>query len=116
MSKDERIYVRHMLDAARKVVAFTSQREREDLENDEMLSLAVVRLLEILGEASRNLPPDVRERNPHIPWAAIAGTRNRLIHGYFDVDLDIVLAIVAQDVPTLIPQLETLLAQWDVAS
>jgi uncharacterized protein with HEPN domain len=102
MPKDERVYVRHMLDAARKVIAFTSQREREDLESDEMLSLAVVRLLEILGEASRNLPADVRERNPQIPWTAIAGTRNRLIHGYFDVDLDIVWAIVTK-----------ILAKWD---
>lgn len=115
MSKDKRVYVRHMLDAAQKVVAFTSQREREDLESDEMLSLAVVRLLEILGEASRNLPDDVRKRNPQIPWTAIAGTRNRLIHGYFDVDLDIVWAIVTQDVPHLIPQLEAILDQWDVA-
>ncbi len=113
MSKDERIYLRHMLDAARKVTAFTQQRQREDMESDEMLSLAVVRLLEILGEASRNVPPYVRERNPHIPWVAIAGTRNRLVHGYFDVDLDIVWAIVTQDIPNLIPQLETILAQWN---
>ena len=116
MPKDERIYLRHMLDAARKVMAFTQQRQREDMESDEMLSLAIVRLLEILGEASRNVPPYLRERDPQIPWAAIAGTRNRLVHGYFDVDLDIVWAIVTQDIPNLIPQLETILAQWDATS
>lgn len=68
MSKDERIYLRHMLDAARKVMAFTQQRQREDMESDEMLSLAVVRLLEILGEASPSgtLP---RRLFPFLPLA-----------------------------------------------
>ncbi|MFZ1756842.1 MAG: DUF86 domain-containing protein [Caldilineaceae bacterium] len=111
MPKDERVYLRHMLDAARKIEVFTAGRQRADLENDEMLSLAVVRLLEILGEASRNISSDLRQRNPQIPWAAIAGTRNRLIHGYFDVDLDIVWAIVVQDIPNLIPQIEKLLEE-----
>ncbi|MBX3052537.1 MAG: DUF86 domain-containing protein [Caldilineaceae bacterium] len=111
MPKDERVYLRHMLDAARKIEMFTAGRQRANLENDEMLSLAVVRLLEILGEASRNISSDLRQRNPQIPWAAIAGTRNRLIHGYFDVDLDIVWAIVVQDIPNLIPQIEKLLEE-----
>lgn len=113
MPKDESVYLRHMLDAARKVQVFTEKRQRADLESDEMLSLAIVRLLEILGEASRNISSDLRQRNPQVPWAAIAGTRNRLIHGYFDVDLDIVWTIVTQDIPVLIPQIETILAHLD---
>jgi uncharacterized protein with HEPN domain len=109
MAKDDLTYLRHMLDAARKVEQFTQGMERSDLESDEMLSLAVIRLLEILGEASRNVSEDLRNANPQIPWREIAGTRNRLIHGYFDVDLDIVWAIVEKDLPDLSVKLNDLI-------
>jgi uncharacterized protein with HEPN domain len=66
-----------------------------------MFALALVRLLEIIGEAARRVSVGLRESHPEIPWAEIAGTRDRLIHGYFDVDLDIVWGIVTQDLPAL---------------
>jgi len=87
---DDRIRLRHMLDAARTAREFAQDRSRADLDSDDMLALALVRLLEIVGEAGRAVSVDLRERHPEIPWAEIAGTRDRLIHGYFDVDLDIV--------------------------
>ncbi len=99
-----------MLDAAQKAIDATKTCGRADLEKDEMLTLAIVRLLEILGEAAKNVSTKSREAYPEIPWRQIAGTRDRLIHGYFDVDLDVVWEIISVDLPILVPQLEQALA------
>ena len=95
-----------MLDAARKAVDFAGGKGRENLDDDEVLGLALTRLLEIVGEAARYVPDEIKERHPEVDWRAISGTRNRLIHGYFAVDLDIVWAIIQDDLPALIKQLE----------
>jgi uncharacterized protein with HEPN domain len=107
--RDDRVRLRHMLDAARKARRFVQGHERSDLESDEMLSLAIVRLLEIIGEAASHVSELVQDALPGIPWRQITGARNRLIHGYFDVDLDIVWAIVQDDLPPLIASLEQVL-------
>jgi uncharacterized protein with HEPN domain len=110
MSKAEDITrMRHMLDAGRKAIEFTRDCERADLDKDEKLALSIVRLLEILGEAAINVSDQCQEQYPEIPWRQIGGTRNRLIHGYFDVDLDVVWKIVSIDLPTLVAQLEAIL-------
>lgn len=107
MSKtDDTVRLHHMLDAARKAIELTSMCERIDLDKDEKLALAVVRLLEILGEAAKNVSEQCRQAHPSVPWRQIAGARDRLIHGYFDVDLDIVWKIVSADLPSLVNQLE----------
>ncbi len=99
-----------MLNAARTAQDFTRERSRADLDTDAMLSLALVRLLEIVGEAAKNTPQSTKDDAPQIPWREIAATRDRLIHGYFDVDLDIVWQIITQDLPPLIAALEALIA------
>ncbi|OIO98869.1 MAG: hypothetical protein AUK03_00530 [Anaerolineae bacterium CG2_30_64_16] len=109
--RDDLVRLRHMLDAAQKARRFIQGRERTDLEMDEMLSLAIVRLLEIVGEAAAHVSEPVQASLPGIPWRQITGARNRLIHGYFDVDLDIVWAILQDDLPPLIVQLEQILPQ-----
>ncbi|MBA7581810.1 hypothetical protein ES708_23721 [subsurface metagenome] len=98
-----------MLDAARKVAEFTQDCNRVDLVKDEKLALSIVRLLEILGEAAKNVSKKCRQEYPAIQWRQIAGTRDRLIHGYFDVDLNIVWKIVSDDLRYLIEQLEKIL-------
>jgi uncharacterized protein with HEPN domain len=112
MAQTEEIRLRHMLDAARKAISFVQGRSRADLDSDEMLALAVVRLIEVLGEAARQISRTTRERYPQIPWRQIAGTRDRLIHGYFDVDLDIIWEIVTRDLPPLIEALQQIFPQW----
>lgn len=107
--KSDLVRLRHMLDAAQKARQFVQGLERADLEMDEMLSLAIVRLLEIVGEAAAHVSEPVQAILPDIPWRQITGARNRLIHGYFDVDLDIVWAILEDDFPPLITQIEEVL-------
>lgn len=107
---DDPSRLRHMLDAARKAVEFTSGKDRGSLDSDEQLLLSLTRLLEILGEAAKNVSLEFRQKHPEIPWKDIAGTRDRLTHGYFDVDYDVVWEIVSADLPALITQLKKLVA------
>ena len=109
LSDEDRVRLSHMLEAAEKAVRFAEGTSRTDLDTDEKLSLSLVRLLEIVGEAARAVSQETRDAWPSIPWKAIAGTRDRLIHGYFNVDLDVVSAIVGNDLPALITQLKDLL-------
>jgi uncharacterized protein with HEPN domain len=110
MSPADQVRLRHMLEAAQKIRSFTSGSARADLDLDEKLALSVVRLLEICGEAAKAIPQTIRDANPQVPWSLIGRTRDRLIHGYFNVDLDIVWQIVSTDIPPLISELERILA------
>ena len=106
----DEVRLRHMLEAARKIIAFTSACGRSELDTDEKLALAVTRLLEICGEAAKAVSAATRTANPKVPWSLISRTRDRLIHGYFSVDLDIVWQIVTDDMPPLVTELERILA------
>ena len=107
---EDEIRARHMLDAARKAVEFCRDKARTDLDQDELLSLALIRPVEVIGEAAKGVSLEFRSRAGDIPWREIAGTRDRLIHGYADVDLDIVWHIVSEDLPPVIATLERILA------
>ncbi|MBM3154073.1 MAG: DUF86 domain-containing protein [Chloroflexi bacterium] len=101
----------HMLDAAQKAVEFSRGKSLEEMRHDELLCLALVRLLEILGEAARGTAMSLQERYPEIPWREIISTRDRVAHGYLDIDMSIVYSIVAKDLPPLITHLERIVAQ-----
>ena len=88
---------------------FTANRSREDLNNDEMLAISLVHLLEIVGEAANGVSDDFRKQYPYIPWRKMIGLRNRLIHGYFDINLDIVWDTVLKDLPPLVADLEKII-------
>ena len=109
MPERDEVRLRHMLDASRKAVEFTDDRTRTDLDTDEMLALAVVRLVEIVGEAAKSVSVATRAQIPALPWRSVTGTRDHLVHGYHDVDLDIVWEIVRVDLPSLIQVLEAVL-------
>jgi uncharacterized protein with HEPN domain len=95
-----------MLDAAREAVQMAQGKARADLDADRALNLSLVRLLEIVGEAASRVPVSERAQYSGIPWMQIVGLRNRLIHGYDNVDFDILWEIVSQDLPLLIAELE----------
>jgi len=103
------VRLRHMLEYAQKAVQFTKGYTRADLDTNEVLALAVIHLIEIIGEASKSVSEEFRENHPEIPWELISGTRNRLAHGYIDVDLDIIWTIVRKDLPGLIRKLKIVL-------
>jgi uncharacterized protein with HEPN domain len=95
-----------MLDAAKQAVEFARGRAGADLHRDAQLALALTRLVEIIGEAAKNVSAETRATLPQIPWRAIAGTRDRLVHAYFDVDLEQLWRIVTADLPPLVAALE----------
>jgi len=109
MPKSDRTHVRHMLDAAREAMRSASQRTRSDLDTDLVWTLGLVKCIEIIGEAAARIGTETKERNPHIPGAQIVAMRNRLVHLYFDIDLDQVWNAVTEDLPPLVAELQKLL-------
>ena len=108
---DPLVYILHMRDHAREAWDLTRDRSRADLDTDRMLNLALVRLLEVLGEASRRVPGDFRSRYPDVPWRDTSDLRNRLIHGYDQINFDLVWEVIENDLSPLIVQLETIIAE-----
>ena len=117
MSRHESVVrLRHMLDHAQEAVAMAAGKTRDDLDTDRKLNLALVRLLEIVGEAANRTPADERAQYRDIPWAQIVGLRNRLIHGYDSVDFEILWQIINHDLPPLIEALEQIVSSGGGAS
>lgn len=106
MTNPDLIRLRHMWEAASSAIEMASGRARPDLDQSIMLSMALTRCLEILGEAASRVTPDTRAQFPAIPFGQIVSMRNRLIHAYFDVDLDIVWTTVKDDLPALLGALD----------
>jgi uncharacterized protein with HEPN domain len=100
-----------MLDAARDAIAFMHGKSRSDLDRDRKLLLAVVKCIEIIGEAAAKVSAGQRTALPTVPWPAITGMRNRLIHGYYDIDHDQVSETVAKDLPPLVESLRRALGE-----
>ena len=98
-----------MLEACDKILDFARGRHERDLNDDSMLLFAVVRAVEIVGEAATKVSPEVRADAPQIPWKALRGMRNRLIHAYFDIDTEILWKTVSDDIPVLASHLRALL-------
>jgi uncharacterized protein with HEPN domain len=106
--QDDKTRIRHMLDAAKKAIAFVNNRNFQDLENDEILALALVKLIEIVGEAASRVSKEYQTSHPKIPWSAMIGMRNRLVHAYFDINLKILWQTTQEDLPSLIKELNKL--------
>ena len=94
-----------MIEACESVQRFIQGRRRLDFESDQMLLFAVVRAIEVLGEAANKISEDARSACPEIPWPEITNMRNRLIHGYFDIDVDIVWNTASIELPALLADL-----------
>jgi len=98
-----------MLDAALEIQQYVQSATRRDLDRDPKLVHSLVHLLEIVGEAANQVSDELREKAPDIPWFIIIGMRNRLIHAYFDIDLNVVWSTSTEDVPSVIKELKKLL-------
>ena len=108
LQDEDRIRLRHMLDHAREAADLAKSRNRSDLDTDRLLGLGLVRLLEIVGEAAGRISEGLRAEQTSIPWPRIVGLRNRLVHGYDSVDMDILWEILTNDLPPLIESLQAI--------
>ena len=109
MPKDDFIRVRHMLQSCQNLISYTQNKTRADLDKDPLLELALVRLIEIIGEAASHISSEFQSQFPAIPWINIIGMRNRLIHAYYDIDNDRVWDTITDDIPPLITELQKIL-------
>ena len=117
MLKDDAIRLQHMLDATLDAtldaLSFIVGKSRTDLDSNRMLALSLVKSVEIIGEAASKVSAACQARYTDIPWPEIIGMRNRLIHAYFEIDLDIVWHTVTEELPPLVWELKEALAQDD---
>jgi uncharacterized protein with HEPN domain len=112
MKKDPLIFIRHILDSIADIEEFTKRIERKDqLLKKKVVYEAVIRKIEVIGEAVKNLPSSFKEKYPEIPWRGIAGMRDKLIHHYFNVDLDRVWIAIKHEIPLLKKQIENILKE-----
>ena len=112
MKKDPEIFLKHILESIENVQSFVLGRNKQDFKTDQMLQSAVVRQIEIIGEATKNIPKAFTSKHPGVQWAEIAGTRDKMIHYYFGVDLDLVWNnIIKEDIPKLKKQIQKILGE-----
>jgi len=113
MSHEFLDYVEDIADAMEKAEILLKGVTYDQFESDFRINFAVVRALEIVGEATKRLPMTLRAEYPSIPWKQMAGMRDRIIHGYDTVDLEIVWDVVRQDIPKIKPQIEQILRDYE---
>jgi uncharacterized protein with HEPN domain len=101
-------YLLDMLLATRKVQQFTQGVAWDQFQGDDLLQNAVMRLIQIVGEAARKVSPEFKQAHPEIPWQGIIGMRNRLVHDYFRIESSRVWEVIEKDLPALIPLIEPL--------
>jgi uncharacterized protein with HEPN domain len=111
MPPEDRIRLLHMIEAAETAVNFVSGRQRADLNSDQMLLFALVRAIEVIGEAAGRVSEITRKAAVDVPWSLVVAMRNRLIHAYFDVDNDAVWKTATEELPALLPSLRALVGE-----
>jgi len=109
MRLDEKIRIRHMIDAAEEALSFVSDISEGEFNKSRMLILSVIKEIEIIGEAASKISEETRIQYNNIPWQDIVGMRNKLIHGYFDVNSKLVWNTIKNDLPLLITSLKEIL-------
>jgi len=103
--KDDLVFIRHILESIEAIEEFSKGLIREELASNRLKQSAIVREIEIVGEAVKNVSMGLKNKNKDIEWKAIAGTRDKMIHHYFGVDLDIIFSIAKKEIPVLKKQM-----------
>ena len=114
MSRDIRLYLEDIVTSCEKILRFIADMSRDAFLRDEKTYDAVVRNLEIIGEAAKNIPAEVRQKTPNIEWRKISGMRDILSHGYFGIDEDILWDVVRNKVPGLAKEVNKFLDEDQV--
>ncbi len=107
--KDDAVFLRHILDSINQIEEYVSRLGYNDFIGSKLIQDGVIRQLEIIGEATKQLSPELRKKYSLIPWEDVAGMRDKLIHHYFGVDLEAVWDTVEKDLPTLKEEVEKIL-------
>jgi len=102
-------FLKDILESIEKIEKFTKGFNFDEFSKDDKTTYAVIRALEIIGEATKNLPDSLKEQYPEVPWRKMAGTRDKVIHGYFVVDLEVIWKTVTKNIPILKPLIEEIL-------
>lgn len=109
MQREPRVFLEDIYSAAIKIEKFTDGLTFDEFESNELISDAVIKNILVIGEAAKNIPSDIRMKNPHIEWRKMAGMRDMLIHGYFSINFRIVWDVVQNKIPILKAQIKKLM-------
>ena len=111
MPKDDWLYVEHMLEMSQKALNAVKNKTKRVYDRDELLRLALIHIVQVIGEAARQISPEFQEQNPQVPWRDIIGMRHRIVHDYLRVDEDMVWQVVTSDLLPLSNELEKMLSK-----
>lgn len=109
MKKDSMIFVEHIIDSIKNIEAFMKKVSRESFLKNKEKQSAVIRQIEIIGEAVKNLPSEFKDKHPNVPWKDIVGMRDKLMHHYFGVDIEKVWITLKEDIPKLKNQIKNII-------
>ncbi|MEW6200760.1 MAG: DUF86 domain-containing protein [bacterium] len=113
MKRDYKLFIKDILDCIRKIEEFAGDMSFEEFVRDEKTKSAVVREIEVMGEATKNIPKAIRERHKDIPWGDMTGMRDKIIHFYFGVDYEIIWKVVKKRLPEIKSMIEGILKEMD---
>ena len=113
MKRDYKLFIKDIISAMKSIEEFIEGLSLDEVREDDKTSSAVIRKFEIIGEATKHVPEDLKEKYPDIPWKRMAGMRDRLIHAYFGVDYRLVWEAIKIDIPELKPRLQQVLAELE---
>lgn len=113
MRRDYKLFLKDIINAMDAIERFVEGMKLDDLVKDDKTSSAVIRKFEIIGEAVRNIPDWLREKYPQIQWRRMVGMRDRLIHGYFGIDYELIWEAIKIEIPNVRPELQKILREMD---
>ena len=109
MKREYKLFIQDIKDCIAQIDEFVGDMKLEEFKADEMVSSAVVRKLEVIGEATKNIPSEIRQKYKELPWSDMAKMRDKIIHGYFGIDYEVVWKTIKERLPEIKPKIDNIL-------